>query len=97
MILAGPKNRITSLPLSTTKDSLEKDTPESRLVPSPQLLETKLGLNITIKPGGNIEGRTKNNVFRVDFTNGFAYFNFPLSFILIPKISYFSNSKNKNL
>ena len=59
MILAGPKNRITSLPLSTTKDSLEKDTPESRLVPSPQQLETKLGLNITIKPGGSIEGRRK--------------------------------------
>ena len=59
MILAGPKKRITSLPLSTTKDSLEKDTPESRLAQSPQQLETKLGLNITIKPGENIEGRTK--------------------------------------
>jgi len=59
MILAGPKNHITSLPLSTTKDSLEKDTLESRLAQSPQQLETKLGLNITIKPGENIEGRTK--------------------------------------
>jgi hypothetical protein len=62
MKLVGPKNRITSLPLSTTKGSLEKDTPESRLVPSPQQLETKLGLNITIKPGENIEGRTKSRM-----------------------------------
>jgi hypothetical protein len=63
MILAGPKNRITSLPLLTTKDSLERDTLESPLAQSPQQLETKLGLNITIKRGGNIEGRSKKRAF----------------------------------